>query len=183
MDNPWTTHSVETVYDNPWIQLTHREVTTPTGTPGIYGLVHFKNIAIGIVPLDEQGYTWLVGQYRYTIGQYCWEIPEGGCLIGQEEPLLAAQRELQEETGFTAQHWHRIMDLHLSNSVTDEAGIVFVAQGLQPGPASPEETEELTVKKVLFRDALTMVLDGDITDALSIAALLRTRSWLDSRQS
>ncbi|MCG8331985.1 MAG: NUDIX hydrolase [Chitinophagales bacterium] len=181
MKNPWTTHSVKKVYDNPWIEITHREVTTPNDTPGIYGLVHFKNLAVGIVPIDEEGNTWLVGQYRYTLEQYSWEIPEGGCLIGKEDPLQAAKRELLEETGITAIQWEKILDFHTSNSVTDEAGIIYLAKGLSFGSAQPEHTEQLEVKKIPLRDAVQMVINGDITDAMSVMALLRAEQILVSR--
>lgn len=173
MKNPWITRSVQEVYDNPWIRVTHRQVITPRGTEGIYGLVHFKNLAIGIVPLDEEENTWLVGQYRYTLGRYSWEIPEGGCLIGAESPLDSAQRELAEETGIHAGRWTKILDLHMSNSVTDEAGMAFLAQDLSFGQAAPEETEELLIRKLPFREALEMVFSGEITDALSMVALMR----------
>ena len=172
MKNPWTTRSSRIAYDNPWIQITHREVITPAGTDGIYGVVHFKNIAIGVVPLDEALNTWLVGQYRYTLDEYSWEIPEGGCPLGSG-PLEAAKRELAEETGIHAARWTKILGLHTSNSVTDEAGLVFVAQGLSFGEAEPEETEELAVRKLPFAEALEMVFNGQITDVLSQVALMR----------
>lgn len=176
--NPWTTLSKREVYDNPWIQVTHREVLTPAGTPGIYGKVHFKNIAVGIVPIDEAGYTWLVGQYRYTLDQYSWEIPEGGCPIGTD-PLATAQRELQEETGMSAGYWEQILHIHLSNSVTDEAGYAFLARQLHFGKAQPEETEDLQVRRLPLTEAIEWVLNGDITDVLSVAALLRVKVLLD----
>lgn len=179
MKNPWKTLSNDVVYDNPWIQVTHRRVITPTGTDGIYGLVHFKNLAIGIVPLDEEENTWLVGQYRYTLGQYSWEIPEGGCPIGEESPLESAKRELWEETGIRAEKWTKVLDLHTSNSVTDEAGMAFLAQGLSFGEAAPEHTEELQVRKLPFREALEMVFRGEITDALSMVGLMRVGYWLE----
>ena len=172
MHNPWQTLSIQEVYDNRWIRVTHREVLTPAGTPGIYGVVHFKNLAIGIVPIDEEGYTWLVGQYRYTLDQYCWEIPEGGCPQGTD-PLETAKRELKEETGMKAEHWEQIIDFHTSNSVTDEYGIAYLATGLSYGEAEPEETEELQVKKVPLEEAIEMVLRGEITDALSMMALMK----------
>ncbi|MCB9287064.1 MAG: NUDIX hydrolase [Lewinellaceae bacterium] len=173
MQNPWKTLSSEVVYDNSWIQVTHHEVITPTGTDGIYGLVHFKNLAIGIVPLDEEENTWLVGQYRFALKKYTWEIPEGGSPIGLEGPLESARRELMEETGIRAREWTKILDLHNSNSVTDETGMVFLARGLRFGEAAPEETEDLRVKKVPFREALEMVFRGEITDALSQLGLMR----------
>lgn len=175
--NPWTTLSSKTIYDNPWIEVSHREVLTPNQTRGIYGKVHFKNIAVGIVPVDEQGFTWLVGQYRYTIDQYSWEIPEGGCPVGT--PVLAsAKRELQEETGITAQSWQQILHIHLSNSVTDEAGYAFLARELTFGEANPEDTEELSVRKLPLKEAIDMVLAGEITDVLSVASLLKVNHLL-----
>lgn len=170
--NPWQTLSIQEVYDNRWIKITHREVLTPAGTPGIYGVVHFKNVAIGIVPVDEEGNTWLVGQYRYTLDQYSWEIPEGGCPQGTD-PLETAKRELKEETGMQATHWEQILDFHTSNSVTDEYGIAYLAKGLSFGEAEPEETEELQLKKVPLTEAVEMVMRGEITDALSVMALLK----------
>ncbi len=175
--NPWITKNICQVYDNPWIAVTHREVVNPAGGDGIYGVVHFKNLAIGIVPLDDKGNTWLVGQYRYTLGRYSWEIPEGGGPIGIP-PLESAKRELLEETGIEAQVWTELLEMHLSNSVTDESGIAFVAQGLRFGAAHPEETEQLQVRRLPFSQALEMVLTGEITDALSMAALLKTNEWL-----
>jgi 8-oxo-dGTP pyrophosphatase MutT (NUDIX family) len=174
--NPWTTKKIERVYDNPWIGLTHQEVINPSGKDGIYGVVHFKNLAIGVVPIDEEGNTWLVGQYRYTLEQYSWEIPEGGCPLGAD-PLETAKRELKEETGMTASNWMHILDLHTSNSVTDEAGMVFLATGLTQGDSQPEETEDLRVEKVPLIQALELIDQGVITDALSVMGLYRVY-WL-----
>lgn len=170
--NPWITHSSEEKYSNPWICITHRNVTNPSGKPGIYGVVHFKNTAIGVVPIDQEGYTWLVGQYRYTLQQYHWEIPEGGCPRG-EEPLKAAQRELEEETGLRASKWIPLLEAHLSNSVTDEYCQCFVALDLELGPAQPEDTEQLTIRRLPLSEAIEMALDGRITDAVSVMALLK----------
>lgn len=174
--NPWATKKTAKVYDNPWISLTHREVVNPSGKDGIYGVVHFKNLAIGVVPIDEEGNTWLVGQYRYTLERYSWEIPEGGCPLGTD-PLETAKRELKEETGMTASNWTHILDLHTSNSVTDEAGMVFLATGLTHGDAQPEETEDLRVEKVPLKKALELIDQGVITDALSVMGLYRVY-WL-----
>jgi 8-oxo-dGTP pyrophosphatase MutT (NUDIX family) len=178
MENPWKTIKQFEVYSNPWINITHREVINPAGKEGIYGVVHFKNLAIGIVPLDEAYNTWLVGQYRYTLNQYSWEIPEGGCPI-DTDPLATAKRELIEETGIRANSWTKILDLHTSNSVTDEAGMAFVAKDLSFGAAEPEDTEDLVVKKVPFAEALQMVFDGQITDVLSMVALMRVKFLID----
>jgi 8-oxo-dGTP pyrophosphatase MutT (NUDIX family) len=170
-ENPWTTLTNQVVYDNPWIQVTHRDVLNPSGGKGIYGVVHFKNTAIGIVPLDTEGNTWLVGQYRYTLDRYSWEIPEGGGPVGTD-PLRSAQRELLEETGIRADRWTLLLETHLSNSVTDEYGVAYLAEDLHFGEAEPEETEQLQLRKLPFSEAVQMVLRGDITDALSIMAIL-----------
>lgn len=175
--NPWQTHQTQTVYENKWITVSHREVTNPTGGAGIYGMVHFKNIAIGIVPLDEAYNTWLVGQYRYTLNQYTWEIPEGGCPMGQS-PLEAAQRELREETGILAEKWTPLLEIHTSNSVTDEYGMTFVAQNLSFGESDPEETELLRIKKMPLAAAVALVMEGEITDSLSISSLLKANELL-----
>ncbi len=172
--NPWQTLSRKVVYENKWIAVEHHEVITPGATEGIYGKVHFKNVAIGIVPIDAAGNTWLVGQYRYTLNQYSWEIVEGGGPIDQ--PLLeSAQRELLEETGLTAQTWTPLMELHISNSVSDEYGVAYLATDLTEGIAEPEITEALQVRKLPFLEAYEMVLRGEITDALSIAAILKVK--------
>ncbi len=175
--NPWTVLAEKPVYDNPWIQVTEYDVLNPSGGKGIYGKVHFKNLAIGILPVDENGNTWLVGQYRFTINQYSWEIPEGGGVIGVD-PLASAKRELLEETGLVAREWTVLMNLHLSNSVSDEYGIIYLAGDLQQQAAAPEETEQLIVKKIPFEELYRMVEDGAITDSLTIAAVLKVKLML-----
>ncbi|HYC86280.1 MAG TPA: NUDIX hydrolase [Chryseosolibacter sp.] len=170
--NPWTILSSEQKYDNPWISVTEYRVINPGGGQGIYGKVHFKNLAIGIVALDEDLNTWLVGQYRFTLNEWSWEIPEGGG-SPLHPPLDAARRELKEETGLTASRWSQIQKLHTSNSVTDETGFIFMAEGLQEGERELEETEaDLRVWKLPLRDAIQMVVDGRITDSLSVMGLL-----------
>ena len=170
--NPWITHTSEEKYSNPWISITHRKVTNPSGNPGIYGVVHFKNTAIGVVPIDQDGNTWLVGPYRYTLQQYHWEIPEGGCPQG-EVPLEAAKRELEEETGIRASRWIPLLEAHLSNSVTDEYCQCFLALDLTIGVAQPEETEQLEIRRLPIKEAIEMAMDGRITDAVSVMALLK----------
>jgi len=177
--NPWKTLSTRPLYDNPWISVREDQVINPKGGKGIYGVVHFKNKAIGIIPVDEEGYTWLVGQYRYALEEYCWEIPMGGGPLAIDI-LESAQRELKEETGFTAARWTMIARIHTSNSVTDEEGFVFLAEGLTPGETAPEETEDLVVRKVHLREAVAMVMDNRITDSISVGGLLkaaRLRGW------
>jgi 8-oxo-dGTP pyrophosphatase MutT (NUDIX family) len=171
-DNPWKTLTTSVPYDNPWIRIEHNEVINPSGNPGIYGLVKFKNHAIGIVPVDDEGFTWLVGQYRYALGSYEWEIPEGGCPIGTDT-LATAKRELKEETGLVAEEWTELLDFHLSNSITNEYGVAYLAKGLSQEAAEPEETEDLTLRRIPLTEAIQMTLDGRIRDALSIMALQR----------
>lgn len=179
--NPWQTLSIKEVYDNPWITVSHREVTAPTGTDGIYGLVHFKNSAVAIVPIDDDGNTWLVGQHRYTLNQYTWEIPEGGG-SQEEDNLDVAKRELREETGIIASQWTQLLELHTSNSVTDEYAIGFVAQGLSFGDSEPDDTEALAIKKVPLSTAIDMALDGRITDGLAMACLMKIQILIDRKQ-
>jgi 8-oxo-dGTP pyrophosphatase MutT (NUDIX family) len=175
--NPWQILNKKEIYDNPWIDLTEYAVINPTGGKGIYGKVHFKNRAIGIVPLDEALNTYLVGQFRFPIDEYSWEIPEGGGLY-DEEPLVAAQRELLEETGLKAAHWQKVREMYLSNSVTDELSIIFIATGLTQHTAMPEATEQLVVKKLPFEEVFEMVMQGKIKDALTIVAILHTKMLL-----
>lgn len=174
--NPWTVLSEKQVYDNKWIRLTEYDVINPGGGKGIYGKVHFKNLAIGIVPIDEEWHTWLVGQYRFTLDRYSWEIPEGGGPL-EIDPLESAKRELLEETGLEATEWTPIMNMHLSNSVTDEYAIIYLARGLKQGVATPEETEQLQVKRIPFEEAWQMVENGSITDAMSVAAIQKVK-WM-----
>jgi 8-oxo-dGTP pyrophosphatase MutT (NUDIX family) len=171
--NPWRTLGSEKIYDNPWISVREDKVVRPDGERGIYGVVHFKNTAIGILAVEED-FIYLVGQYRYTLKQYSWEIPEGGCPEG-EDLLQAAQRELAEETGLRAEKWEMLGDSHLSNSVSDERAVWFLATGLRQGESKPEGTEQLIVRRVLFSEALSMALTGQITDAISLLAIMSYR--------
>jgi ADP-ribose pyrophosphatase len=175
--NPWKIEDSKNVYENNWIQLTEYDVINPAGGKGIYGKVHFKNYAIGIIPLDEEGYTWLVGQYRFPLSAYSWEIPEGGGPL-DDDPLESAKRELAEETGLRASKWEVIQHMHLSNSVSDEASIIYIATGLTEGEAEPEDTEDLQVRKLKFEEAYQMVLNGEITDSMSVAGILKTHILL-----
>lgn len=162
-------------YDNPWISVSEFAVINPSGNKGIYGKVHFKNIAIGILPIDSEGYTYLVGQYRFPLDQYSWEIPEGGGKI-DIDPLVSAKRELLEETGLIADHWELFMEMYLSNSVSDEKALVYIASGLTQDISSPEETEQLHIRRIHMNDAVEMVMKGEITDSISVAALLKWKA-------
>ncbi len=170
--NPWTLKSSQQMYDNPWITVEHHDVITPLGGVGIYGKVHFKNFALGIIPLDEYNNTWIVGQYRYPLDAYSWEIPMGGG-TRDCDPLESAQRELLEETGLTALQWNLLMKLHTSNSVTDETALVYVARQVQQGKPQFDETEDIAIKKIPFSELYQMVIQGSITDAISVAGVLR----------
>ena len=179
--NPWQIISAKEVYDNKWINLIEYNVINPNGGKGIYGKVHFKNIAIGIVVLDEELNTYLVGQYRFALNEYSWEIPEGGGAL-DTDPLESAKRELLEETGLVAHEWMIILKMHLSNSVSNEYSIIYLARQLEQHTAMPEETEQLIVKKIPFDEAWHMLEIGSITDAMSIAAIQKIKWMLFNKQ-
>lgn len=168
----WQQVHTEQVYENPWIRVSHDQVKMPSGRAGIYGVVHFKGTAVGVVPVDSDGNTWLVRQSRYTLNEYTWEIPAGGAQQG-EDTQVCAVRELEEEVGLKATQWRELLRLHLSNSVTDEVAVLYVAEQLSPGQQSLDDSEDIEVKKLPLRDAIDMALRGEITDAISVAALLR----------
>ncbi len=179
--NPWTKLNSTIAYENPWISVFHEEVLNPNGNPGIYGKVHFKNLAIGIVPLDDEGMTWLVGQYRYPLSQYSWEIIEGGGKIGID-PEESARRELKEECGLVAGNLVEIARSHLSNSVSDELAILFLATELKEEAAEPDDTEMLAIKKLPLKEAFNWVSEGKITDSMSVIALQQLKiQWLEGK--
>ena len=170
--NPWTTLETRAIYENPWIAVREDRVIRPDGQPGIYGVVHFKNKAVGVLPVDADGHVWLVGQYRYPLDAYSWEIPEGGGPEG-EDPEQTALRELREETGLVAGRIEPLGRAHLSNSVSDEVAYLYRATELTPGPSEPEGTERIQVRRFDWRTAWGMVEDGTITDSMTVIALLR----------
>ncbi|WP_017444552.1 NUDIX domain-containing protein [Gayadomonas joobiniege] len=172
--NPWTLLSSRQIYENPWIKVREDKVLTPAATEGIYSVVEFQNSAVGIVPVDEEGNTWLVGQWRYPLNKYSWEIIEGGCPKG-EASEVTAQRELQEEAGITAKHLKPFLQMSLSNSSTDDQVIVYLATGLTFGDAAPEETEDLKLVKMPLQQAYEYALSGRIHDAISVAALFKLK--------
>jgi 8-oxo-dGTP pyrophosphatase MutT (NUDIX family) len=167
---PWSIASKREVYDNRWIKVTHHEVVTPSGTPGIYGTVHYKNLALGVLPIDREGNTYLVGQYRFALKEYSWEIPEGGG-APDDDPLQSIARELREETGLRAGRWHKLLECDLSNSVSDERAMAFLAWDLTQGEASPEPSEELVVRKMPLKQVFQMADAGEIRDAISMLSL------------
>lgn len=173
-ENPWKTLNSEPVYDSPWIGITKHDVINPNGHPGTYSVVHFKNLAIGILPLDKQRNTWIVGQYRYPIKQYSWEVPEGGGHL-DVAPVESAQRELLEETGITAGKWTKIQEMHLSNSASDEHCYLFIAEDLTFGESHPEDDEKLEVRTLHFDELYKMVCDGEITDSMTVTIVLKAK--------
>ena len=169
--NPWTTLEGRPIYENPWIAVREDRVIRPDGQLGIYGVVHFKNVAVGVLPVDDEGHVWLVGQHRYPVDAYSWEIPEGGGPEG-EDPVETARRELREETGMSAGRFEFLGRSHLSNSVSDELAFIYRATELTLGKCEPEGTERLDVRRFDWPTAWRMVRDGQITDSMSIIALL-----------
>lgn len=179
--NTWKTLSSELIYESAWIAVHKHQTINPAGNPAIYSVVKFKNLAIGVFPLSNDGYTWLVGQWRYPLNAYSWEIPEGGGPLG-EMPLETAKRELKEETGIVAQKFIEILQLDLSNSATDEHAHVFLATQLSFETAEPEETEDLQIKKIHLNDVFNMVLNGEITDAISVATIYKVKYLWDNNK-
>jgi 8-oxo-dGTP pyrophosphatase MutT (NUDIX family) len=171
---PWRRHAERLVYDNPWIRVTEYDAEAPTGRPALYGLVHMKNLALAVLPVHDDGTIVLVGQNRFALADYSWEIPEGGGKL-DVDPLESAQRELAEETGLQAAQWHQVLKVQLSNSITDERAVGFIATGLSESEAGHEadDTEELVMVRVPFREALDAALAGHIEDVLTVAMLLR----------
>lgn len=180
-ENPWVILGKKSIYSNNWIEVIHHDVLTPSKTKGIYGKIHFKNLALGVIPLDEQLNTWIVGQYRFPLNRYSWEIPEGGGAM-DVEPIESAKRELKEEVGITANKWTHLLNMHLSNSVSDEYGLIYIAQDLKFGSAEPDENEQLQIRKVPFMDVFEMVMNGEITDSMSVAAILKLKILLDRNE-
>lgn len=177
--NPWSVLDSRKIYHNPWIEVVEHKVINPSGKLGLYGVVGFRHTAVAVVPVDGEGMTWLVGQYRFPLGAYSWEVPEGGAAEG-ESPEACAHRELAEETGIRARRLTRILEMDLSNCVTDESSVSFVATDLTHGEPSPEETERLAVRRLPLEEAIAMALRGEIRDALSVATLLRVHVIMSS---
>jgi 8-oxo-dGTP pyrophosphatase MutT (NUDIX family) len=170
--NPWLTLSTRLEFENPWFAITTHDTVAPDGSRPLYGKINFKNRAVAVLPLDEEQHTWLVGQWRFPLGEYCWELPMGGA-PRSESLEAAAHRELKEETGLTATRLTPLLKMHTSNSVTDEEGYVFLAEGLTPGEPEFDATEQLAIHRLPFTEALALVMDGRITDGITVAGILK----------
>ena len=169
---PWRRRTRSVAYANAWIELRHDEVDRPDGSPGIYGVVHYRNVAVGVVAVGDDGRILLVGQHRYTLDAYSWELPEGGAPL-DEDPLEGAKRELAEETGYEAADWRELARFSLSNSVTDERGVLYLATGLRAGTASPEPSEDLAIRWATLAEVIDEIDRGEIHDILTIAGVTR----------
>lgn len=180
--NPWQTLSTITVFENPWFTVTTHDTIAPDGLRPVYGKISFKNKAVAVIPVDDADHTWLVGQWRFPLGEYSWELPMGGSPVGVD-PLESARRELREETGLTAERWQQILRVHTSNSVTDEEGLVFLAEGLTEGEPEFGETEQLDIRRLPLAEATAMAMDGRITDGISVAGLLKLARLRGLRQA
>jgi 8-oxo-dGTP pyrophosphatase MutT (NUDIX family) len=176
--NSWKTLRSEVKFETPWITVTKHDVINPSGNEGLYGTVSFKNLAIGVLPLDSEYNTWLVGQWRYPLKEYSWEIIEGGGPLGID-PIESAQRELKEEAGIISKKITPLCNMHTSNSVTDEYCHIYLAQNIEMTEAEPDENEDLQIKKLPFKTAYEMVMNGEITDSLSMVAILKTKILID----
>lgn len=178
MVGKWKELNRKEVYGNNWISVYHSEILNPNGGEGIYGVVHFKNLAIGVIPIDDYGNTYLVGQERFPFnGKYTWEIIEGGGPV-EKDPMESAKRELLEEAGLKAESWALIQEMDLSNSATDERALIYLAKDLSQHQSNPDETEDLQIKKLPLTEAIEMVMRGKIIDSLSVAGLLKAKILL-----
>ncbi len=173
--NPWTRKERHVLYENPWMEIRKDKVIRPDGSFGPYAYVHFKNLAVAVLPLMDDGRVVLVGQWRYTLDAYSWEIPAGGCPHGSGESALeTAHRELGEETGMRAREMIALGRGHLSNSITDEETAMFVARGLEPADGFHKDpTEDLELRIVPFDELLGLIQRGEITDGLTLITVLR----------
>lgn len=178
--NPWTVLSKRIAYNNPWIQVIEHDVLNPSGNPGLYGVVHVKSLAVGVLPLDDQGFTFLVGQYRFPGDYFSWELPEGGGAM--EEPAeTSGARELREETGLKAAFWLRFLRMDISNAISDEMAFGLIAWDLEQCPPEPEEDEKIVVRRVAFREALEMAMSGEIIDSFAQTMLFKAKLLADAR--
>ena len=175
--NPWKTLSTRAIYKNPWIAVREDKVITPGGKEGIYGVVETR-AATGVIAVTPELEVFMVGQYRYPVNEYSWEIVEGGSDIG-EDPATAAKRELKEEAGVISSEFIQLgPEVHLSNCFSSEKAFFYLARGLTLVESEPESTEVLQVKKIPLVECLKMAERGEIKDAMSIIGLQRAAKYL-----
>lgn len=170
--NPWIVKGVTHAFENDWFRIDEHDVIRPDGEKGYYGVIRIRRLAVGVLPIDADGRVHLVGQWRFPLARYSWEMPEGGAEPG-EDARACAERELAEETGLRAAGWMQVLEMDLSNSLTDERAVMFIATGLRAGEAAPDETEVLKTRSAHFLDVLARVADGRIRDAMTVATVLR----------
>ena len=170
--NPWIVNGTRRAFQIDWFDIDEHDVIRPDGAKGYYGVVRVKRLAVGALPIEADGSVHLVGQWRFPLGRYSWEMPEGGGEPG-EDALVCAKRELAEESGLSAGAWTRVLEMDLSNSLTDERAVIFLATDLKHGQSAPEATEVLQHRQAHFLDVLARVADGRIRDAMTVAAVLR----------
>lgn len=170
--DPWIVKSAATAFENDWFRVEAHDVLRPDGAPGHYGVVRVRRLAVGVLPIDAKGCINMVGQWRFPLARYSWEMPEGGAEPG-EDARACAERELAEETGLRAGTLLKVLEMDLSNSLTDERAVLFIATELSQGEAQPEGTEVLRRRSAHFLDVLERAVDGRIRDALTVAAVLR----------
>jgi ADP-ribose pyrophosphatase len=170
--DPWIVKSMTRAFENDWFCVDAHDVLRPDGKSGHYGVIRIRRLAVGVLPIEADGRVHLVGQWRFPLGRYSWEMPEGGAQPG-EDAQLCAERELSEETGLSAGSLVKVLEMDLSNSLTDERAVIFLATDLRHGQAQPEATEVLRRRHAHFMDIVARVADGRIRDALTVAAVLR----------
>jgi len=171
-ENPWRTKSSRVVYENAWIRVREDQVIRPDGGPGLYGVIEIRP-SVGVVALNDQDQIVLVGQWRYSVNRYSWEIPRGGSHPGEQNMLDVAKRELAEEAGVVADEWRVLGPVDVCNGVADDVQTLFLATGLSSTEMSLDPEEDITVEWKPFEEAVRMAMDGRITEVCSVAAILR----------
>lgn len=169
---PWKDHGHSVFFESPWMKLTRHEATAPTGVRADYMVMRPQNMSVGVLPLHDDGTVTLVGQQRFALANWSWEMPEGGAPF-DEDPLEGARRELAEEAGLAAAQWRQALKAEMSNSITDERALAWVAWDLTPAPLAPDPTEVIRAARVPFGDLLREIGRGAVRDMFTVATTLR----------